>query len=152
MAPEMKIREQTQDRAGATSAFSVFANEPGETLRARMNAAKELEDALAALPESKVNGPIREAMLTCRLAATHCQSHRDATDYFCKVSNLLQQADGDASGRETYNVDRRLCVSSARHYNSLLVKLLRDGASRVSQEAKNLRTCRKMWMLSARQT
>lgn len=143
--------ERIQDRAGATAAFSVFANEGGETLAARMKAAKELELALAALPESNVQGPIRSAMLKCKLAATFGQSHRDVTDYFCEVSALLSQAEGDTKAHEGLNIDRRLSVTRARHYNSMLLARLREGLSRESPEAENLRFWRKMWILGARE-
>lgn len=106
MAAVSITRVQVQDRAGASSAFSVFANESGETLGARMIAANELGLALADLPESSFQGPIRTAMIKCKLAAAHSQSHRDVTDYFCVVSALLSQAEGDTCTLESLSIDR----------------------------------------------
>ncbi|MNF23824.1 hypothetical protein D3C85_98730 [compost metagenome] len=78
---------------GFESAFSVFANETGEPLAARIAAAKELCQGLATLPESKAVGPVRTAMIKCEMASRFSRTHAQATDWFCDVSRLVYLAD-----------------------------------------------------------
>ncbi len=81
---------QQLDRA-SKAAFSVFANDV-ERLPVRMAAAKALSESLASIPDSKVQGPLRTAMIKCDLASRYCETHSQVDDRFCEVSELVHQA------------------------------------------------------------
>lgn len=73
-------------------AFSVFANEEGESFTSRQVAAKNLSAALSRLPESNIQGPIRTASIQCHLASKYAETHSQMSARFCQVSDLIFQA------------------------------------------------------------
>lgn len=99
----------------------------------RRAAAKEIEMPLSALPESQVNSPVRAAMLESRLASAMSKSHREVTLSYCRVSDLLNEAEDSSQVHVAYNIDRMLAVNNARSDNSQLIKLLKEGADLLAQ-------------------
>lgn len=84
------VREYFEQLPLGPEATSIFSNEV-EALSDRKAAAGSLGQALEALPDSKVRGPVRTARIKCKLAAQYGKSHTDLTDRYCEVSELLHK-------------------------------------------------------------